>query len=265
MTKIHPTAIVEDGAQIGNGCVIGPYSVVGPNVTLHDGVELKSHVVVAGHTSVGEGTTIFPFASIGHQPQDLKYAGEVTRLEIGRNNQIREHATMNPGTAGGGGLTKIGDNCLFMMSTHVGHDCVVGNGCILANNATLAGHVELEDHVILGGLSAVRQWIRVGKGAIIGGLTGVEFDLIPFGSAIGDRAHLAGLNLVGLKRSNLPREEIHALRAAYREIFESDEGTLLERAARVAKAHADRPLVKTVTDFMFARENRRFMTPRGEG
>ena len=265
MTSIHPTAIVEDGAVIGNGCRIGAYSVVGPNVTLHDGVVLESHVALAGHTSVGEGTRIFPFASIGHQPQDLKYAGEVTRLVIGKHNQIREHVTMNPGTEGGGGITTVGDNCLFMMGAHVGHDCVVGNHAILANNATLAGHVELEDHVIMGGLSAVRQWVRIGRGAIIGGMTGVEFDVIPFGSAIGDRAHLAGLNLIGLKRSNQPREEIHALRAAYRDLFESEEGTLMERAKAVTEAYAGRALVKVVTDFMFARENRRFMTPRGEG
>ncbi|MBO0344523.1 acyl-ACP--UDP-N-acetylglucosamine O-acyltransferase [Roseibium sp. CAU 1637] len=265
MTKLHPTAIIEDGAEIGEGCRIGPFCVVGPNVKLGENVVLESHVVVAGHTTVGAGTHIFPFASIGHQPQDLKFAGEVTYLEIGRNNQIREHVTMNPGTEGGGGLTKVGDNCLFMMSAHVGHDCIVGNNAILANNATLGGHVELEDHVIMGGLSAARQWIRIGKGAIVGGMTGVEFDVIPFGSVIGDRAHLAGLNLVGLKRANHPREEIHALRAAFRDIFESDEGTLLERANAAAASNVGRPLVAAVTDFMLSRENRRFCTPRGEG
>lgn len=264
MTAIHPTAIVEEGAVLGQGCRVGPYSVVGPHVTLGENVVLESHVVVTGHTSVGEGTRIFPFASIGHQPQDLKFAGEVTRLEIGRNNQIREHVTMNPGTEGGGGITRVGDNCLFMMGAHVGHDCQVGNRAILANNATLAGHVELEDNVIMGGLSAIRQWIRIGQGAIIGGMTGVEFDVIPFGSVIGDRAHLAGLNLVGLKRANFPREEIHALRAAFRTLFESEEGTLLERAQALAETSSDRVLVKTVTDFMLTRENRRFCTPRGE-
>lgn len=264
MTAIHPTAIVDDGAEIGPGCRIGPYCVVGPHVTLEANVVLESHVALAGFTSVGEGTRIFPFASIGHQPQDLKYAGEPTRLVIGKNNQIREHVTMNPGTEGGGGVTTIGDNCLFMMGSHVGHDCIVGNRAILANNATLAGHVELEDNVIMGGLSAVRQWIRIGKGAIVGGMTGVEFDVIPFGSVIGDRAHLAGLNLIGLKRAEFPREEIHALRAAYRELFEAEEGTLLERARKVGETYADKILVKTVIDFMFARENRRFCTPRGE-
>ncbi|WP_422038457.1 acyl-ACP--UDP-N-acetylglucosamine O-acyltransferase [Roseibium sp.] len=264
MTDIHPTAIVEDGAVIGEGTRIGPYSIVGPNVELADGVILEAHAVVAGHTSVGSGTHIFPFASIGHKPQDLKFAGEVTRLEIGSNNQIREHVTMSPGTEGGGGVTKVGNNGLFMMGSHVGHDCVVGNNVILANNATLAGHVELADFVILGGLSAIRQWSRIGTGAIVGGMTGVEFDVIPYGSVIGDRARLAGLNLIGLKRKGLPREQIHALRAAYRALFESEEGTLRSRAEALAAEAQDQPLVKTVTDFILEKEDRRFCTPRNE-
>jgi UDP-N-acetylglucosamine acyltransferase len=262
MAEIHPTAIVEDGAKLGDGVNIGPYCIVGPHVELGDGVCLEAHVVVAGHTKVGAGTHIFPFASIGHKPQDLKYAGEETYLEIGSNNQIREHVTMNPGTAGGGGVTRVGDNCLFMMGAHVGHDCLVGDHAILANNATLAGHVELADFVILGGLSAVRQWSRIGTGAIVGGMTGVEFDVIPFGSVIGDRARLAGLNLIGLKRKNFPREQIHALRAAYKALFDSEEGTLRERAQDVAQANPDEPLVKIVTDFILEMEDRRFCTPR---
>lgn len=264
MTDIHPTAIVEDGAVIGEGARIGPYSIVGPNVKLADGVILEAHVAVAGHTSIGSNSHIFPFASIGHKPQDLKYSGEVTRLEVGSNNQIREHVTMSPGTEGGGGVTTVGDNCLFMMGSHVGHDCQVGNHAILANNATLAGHVELDDFVILGGLSAVRQWSRIGTGAIVGGMTGVEFDVIPYGSVIGDRARLAGLNLVGLKRKGLPRDQIHALRAAYRALFESDEGTLRSRAETLAAESSDQPLVKTVTDFILEKEDRRFCTPRTE-
>lgn len=262
MAEIHPTAIVEDGAKLGDGVEIGPYCIIGPHVELGDGVRLEAHVVVAGHTKIGAGTHIFPFASIGHKPQDLKYAGEETYLEIGSNNQIREHVTMNPGTAGGGGLTRVGDNCLFMMGSHVGHDCMVGDHAILANNATLAGHVELADFVILGGLSAVRQWSRIGTGAIVGGMTGVEFDVIPFGSVIGDRARLAGLNLIGLKRKNFPREQIHALRAAYKALFESEDGTLRERAQEVAQANPEEPLVKIVTDFILEKEDRRFCTPR---
>ncbi|MDD7908586.1 MULTISPECIES: acyl-ACP--UDP-N-acetylglucosamine O-acyltransferase [Pseudovibrio] len=262
MQQIHPTAIIEAGAVLGDNVKIGPYCMVGPNVTLGDDVELISHVVVAGHTSVGARTRIFPFASIGHQPQDLKYAGEETRLEIGTDNQIREHATMNPGTAGGGGLTKIGDHCLFMASTHVGHDCMVGNSVILANNATLAGHVEVEDFVIFGGLSAVRQWCRIGSHAIVGGLTGVEFDVIPFGSVIGDRARLHGLNLIGLKRRNFSRDEIHALRHAYKEVFEGSEGTLRERAQKARDAYADREGVQQMTEFLLVEGERRFCTPR---
>lgn len=264
MTEIHPTAIVEDGAVIGENVRIGPYSIVGPDVTLADGVILEAHVAVAGHTSIGPETHIFPFASIGHKPQDLKFAGEVTRLEIGANNQIREHVTMNPGTEGGGGITRVGDNCLFMVGAHVGHDCQVGNHAILANNATLAGHVELDDFVILGGLSAVRQWSRIGTGAIVGGMTGVEFDVIPYGSVIGDRARLAGLNLIGLKRKGVPRDQIHALRAAYRALFEVEDGTLRSRAEAVAAEQEAQPLVKTVTDFILEKEDRRFCTPRSE-
>ncbi|MBO6755591.1 MAG: acyl-ACP--UDP-N-acetylglucosamine O-acyltransferase [Roseibium sp.] len=262
MADIHPTAIIDEGAKLGRGVRIGPYSVVGKHVELGDGVILESHAAVAGHTRVGAGSHIFPFASIGHKPQDLKFAGEETRLEIGENNQIREHVTMNPGTAGGGGITRVGNNCLFMMGSHVGHDCQVGDYAILANNATLAGHVELADHVILGGLSAVRQWTRIGTGAIVGGMTGVEFDVIPFGSVIGDRARLAGLNLIGLKRKDFPREQIHALRAAYKELFETEEGTLRSRAELLAARTADQPLVKTVTDFILEKDDRRFCTPR---
>jgi UDP-N-acetylglucosamine acyltransferase len=262
MTDIHATAIVEDGAVIGAGSKIGPYCVVGPHVRLGENVCLEAHVALAGHTSIGSGTHIFPFASIGHKPQDLKFAGEETYLEIGSNNQIREHVTMNPGTEGGGGLTRVGDNCLFMMGSHVGHDCKVGHNAILANNATLAGHVELADHVILGGLSAVRQWSRIGIGAIVGGMTGVEFDVIPFGSVIGDRARLAGLNLIGLKRKEFPREQIHALRAAYKALFEDENGTLRERAQAVAADNADQPLVKIVTDFILEKDDRRFCTPK---
>ncbi|KZL21888.1 Acyl-[acyl-carrier-protein]--UDP-N-acetylglucosamine O-acyltransferase [Pseudovibrio axinellae] len=265
MQQIHPTAIVEDGAVLGENVKIGPYCMVGPKVTLGDDVELVSHAVIAGRTTIGARSKIFPFASIGHQPQDLKYAGEDTLLEIGEDNQIREHTTMNPGTAGGGGVTRVGNGCLFMMGTHVGHDCLVGNGVIMANNATLAGHVEVEDHVIFGGLSAVRQWCRVGAHSIIGGLTGVEFDVIPYGSVIGDRARLAGLNLIGLKRRNFSREEIHALRGAYKEIFNGEEGTLRSRADAARTNYAGFDGVQTMTKFMLDDEKRSFCTPRKSG
>ena len=258
---IHPTAIIEDGAELGECVRVGPFCVVGPNVRLGDGVELVSHVVVAGHTSVGAGSKIWPFASIGHQPQDLKFSGEESYLEIGAGNMIREHVTMNPGTSGGGLTTRIGDNGLYMMGCHVGHDCQVGDHVIMANNATLAGHVEIGDFAFLGGLSAVHQFARIGPHAMVGGMSGVEKDVIPFGSVIGNRAELGGLNLIGLKRRGFDRETIHALREAYRAVF-IGEGSLHERAAQAAETYAEVPAVLEITGFILADTSRRFCTPR---
>lgn len=231
--KIHPTAIISDGAKLGNNVEIGAYCVIGKNVCLGDNIKLHSHVCVDGYTSIGDGTCIFPFASIGHIPQDLKYAGEKTKLVIGKNNTIREHVTINPGTAGDNSITTIGDNCLFMMSTHVAHDCVVGNHVILANNATLAGHVKVGDNVVIGGLSAVHQFVRIGHNAMIGGMSGIENDIIPYGQASGERAFLVGLNLVGLKRKNTSRSDIQALRKCYKALF-LREGTLQQRIENAA-------------------------------
>jgi len=259
--RIHPTAIVEDGARLGDNVRIGPYCVVGAEVELGPDVELISHVAVAGRTRIGAGTRVWPFASVGHQPQDLKYAGEPSRLEIGRDCMIREHATLNPGTSGGGMLTQVGDRCLFMMGSHVGHDCRIGNNVILANNATLAGHVEVGDFAFLGGLCAVHQFVRIGTQAMVGGMSGVEKDVIPFGSVIGNRAELGGLNLVGLKRRGFDRETIHAIRAGYRVIF-SGEGSLTERATRAAEEFADIAPVRLITDFILADSARSFCTPR---
>lgn len=261
---IHPSAIVEDGATLAAGVRVGPFCHVGPQVTLAEGVELISHVAVAGVTSVGARTRIWPFASIGHQPQDLKYAGEATRLEIGSDCMLREHVTMNPGTVQGGGLTKIGDRCLFMMSTHAGHDCMVGDNVIVANNVPLAGHVQVGDFAVIGGNAAVHQFCRIGHGAMVGGLTGVERDVIPYGSCTGDRAVLAGLNLIGLKRRGVSRDEIHALRAAWHEIFEGA-GSLAENAAAARKAHDGSALVAEVVDFIEADSRRSFVTPRKDG
>lgn len=258
---IHSTAIIEDGAEIGQGVRIGPYSCVGPNVRLGDGVVLEAHVVVAGLTEIGEGTHIWPFASIGHQPQDLKFAGEESWLHIGARNMIREHVTMNPGTAGGGLHTRIGDGGLFMMGAHVGHDCQLGNHVIMANNATLAGHVEVGDFAFLGGLSAVHQFVRIGQQAMVGGMSGVERDVIPYGSVIGNRAHLGGLNLVGLKRRGFDRPTIHALREAYRAIF-TGEGSLAERARRVAERNEGVRPVEDIVAFILADSSRNFCTPR---
>jgi UDP-N-acetylglucosamine acyltransferase len=200
MPEIHPTAIVAGGARLAEDVVIGPYCVVGDNVVLGAGVRLLSHVVVDGRTSVGEGTRIFPFVSIGLEPQDLKYRGEASTLVIGRHNTIREHVTINPGTAGGGMVTRIGDHCLLMVGAHVAHDCQLGDHVIMANNATLAGHVVVEDYALLGGLSAVHQFVRIGRHAMIGGMSGVERDVIPYGQVMGDRARLTGLNIIGMQR-----------------------------------------------------------------
>ncbi|MBI1216404.1 MAG: acyl-ACP--UDP-N-acetylglucosamine O-acyltransferase [Alphaproteobacteria bacterium] len=258
---IHPTAIIEQGAQIGADVTIGPYCVVGPNVKLGDRVTLKSHVAVDGYTTIGEETAIWPFASIGHQPQDLKFKGEKAELIIGKKNMIREHVTMNPGTEGGGMKTVVGDNCLFMMSSHVAHDCIVGNNVILANNATLAGHVEVGDFAIIGGLSAIHQFVRIGPGAMIGGMSGVEYDVIPFGLVKGERAHLAGLNYVGMERRGFTKEQIQGLMKAFRQLFESD-GTLAERADKVANDYAADQTVMRMIDFIRGREGRSLLQPK---
>ncbi|SMF70570.1 acyl-[acyl-carrier-protein]--UDP-N-acetylglucosamine O-acyltransferase [Tistlia consotensis] len=261
MTAIHPTAIVEAGARLGEGVEIGPFCLVGPEVELGDRVKLYSHVVVTGHTSVGAGTRIFPFASIGHPPQDLKYAGEASRLEIGRDNIVREQVTMNPGTEGGGLLTKVGDGCLFMVGAHVAHDCRVGDRVILANNATLAGHVQVGDQAIVGGLSAIHQFVRIGAHAMIGGMSGIEHDVIPYGLAMGDRARLSGLNLVGLKRRGYSRAEIQGLMAAYERLFDG-EGTLVERVARVAESYNAFDTVRDLVAFVQADSSRALCQPR---
>jgi len=250
---IHPSAIVDPAAKLGEGVSVGPFCVVGPNVELGDGVRLVSHVAVDGRTRIGAGTEIYPFASIGHRPQDLKFHGEPSELVIGARNQIREHVTMNPGTEGGGMLTRVGDDGLFMMGSHVAHDCMVGNNVILANNATLGGHVTLGDYVIIGGLSAVRQFVRIGAHAMIGGMSGVENDVIPFGLVMGDRARLAGLNLVGLERRGFKKDDIHALRAAYRMLF-GPEGTFAERVDGVGRDFGDRALIADVLTFIRAKE-----------
>ncbi|MDD5585455.1 MAG: acyl-ACP--UDP-N-acetylglucosamine O-acyltransferase [Alphaproteobacteria bacterium] len=262
MTSIHATALVDPKAQLGTDVNVGPYCIVGPNVQLGDGVRLVSHAVVEGLTRIGPKTVIYPFTSIGHRPQDLKYHGEPSQLEIGANNQIREHVTMNPGTEGGGMVTRVGDNCLFMMSSHVAHDCQVGNNVILANNATLAGHVIVGDFAIIGGLSAVQQFVRIGAHAMIGGMSGVENDVIPYGMVKGERAHLAGLNIVGLERRGFGREEIHALRSAYRMLFAS-EGTMAERVDDVAELYASHSLVGSVVEFVRNRSGRALCQPQG--
>jgi UDP-N-acetylglucosamine acyltransferase len=260
--SVHPTAVIAEGAEIGPGCTIGPYCVIGPEVALAANVELKSHVAIDGRTRIGEGTVIFPFASIGHVPQDLKYRGEPVELVIGARNTIREHVTMNPGTAGGGGATRVGDDNLFMMSTHVAHDCTIGSHVIMANNATLGGHCEVGDYVVLGGLAAIHQFVRLGRGAMIGGLAGVVADVIPYGSVMGERAHLAGLNLVGLKRRGAGRADVNGLRAAFGEMF-AGEGNLQERVRQAGARYPDNPLVAEVVAFITTETARSFTVPGG--
>jgi len=259
--NIHETAIVASGAKLGADVKIGPYCVVGENVVLGDRVELKSHVVVEGRTTVGEETVIFPFASIGHPPQDLKFKGEESELIIGKRNKIREHVTMNPGTADDSMKTIIGDDCLFMMGAHVAHDCMVGNQVILANNATLAGHVHVGDFVILGGLSAVHQFVRIGSHAFIGGMSGVEHDVIPYGMVKGDRAYLAGLNYVGLERRGFDKDQVQVLLKVFRQLFKG-EGTLADRMNAVAAEHANDDFVMAMVNFINSRENRALCLPR---
>ena len=218
---IHNTAIVDPKARISNNVKIGPYSIIGPNVEIDENSEIQSHVSILGNTKIGKNNMIYSFSSIGNDPQDLKYNGEDTKLEIGDNNKIREYVTINPGTKGGGGLTSIGNNCLFMVSSHIAHDCIVGNNVILANNVPLGGHAEIEDEVIIGGNSAVQQFTRVGRSAMIGGMCGVVRDVIPYGIAHGNRSVLQGLNLIGRRRKNIPNNEILILNEAYKEIFKN--------------------------------------------
>lgn len=260
MPQIHATAIVETGAELADDVTIGPYCCVGPEVTLGAGVVLQSHVVVTGKTSIGARTRAFPFVSLGQVPQDLKYKGEPSRLEIGEDNVIREGVTMNIGTEGGGMLTKVGDRGLFMTGVHIGHDCQVGNDVVFANNGTLGGHVIVGDFVILGGLSAVHQFCRLGRHAFVGGLTGVERDIIPYGMVMGDRARLTGLNLRGLQRNGFSIEAIRTLRQAYGELF-NGAGPFADRVGLVADRYADAPSVMEIIDFIRSDSSRRLVQP----
>jgi UDP-N-acetylglucosamine acyltransferase len=264
VSYIHPSAIIEDGAVIGNNVAIGPYSVIGKHVKLGHNVTLKSHVVIDGHTTIGDFTEIYPFASIGHAPQDKKFGGEPSELIIGSHTIIREYTTMNPGTEGGGMVTRVGDHCLFMMSTHVAHDCIVGNHVIMANNATLAGHVHVGDYTVIGGLSAVHQFVRIGEHAMIGGMSAIENDVIPYGLAMGERAYLAGLNLVGLKRRGFDKETINHLRHAYKTIFTAESAVPLKaRAEQLAGEYKDDRLVMGMIEFLAQDTSRAICQPKG--
>lgn len=261
-SNIHPTAVIHDGAKIGTDVQIGPYCVIGARASIGDRCVLHSHVVVEGITTIGEECEIFPFASIGHKPQDLKFKGEDSRLVIGKRNKIREYVTMQPGTAADRMETTVGDDCLFMASTHVAHDCVVGNRVILANCATLAGHVVVGDGAIIGGLSGIRQFVRIGHNAMIGGMSAVENDVVPYGMVMGDRAHLAGLNFTGLERSGVDKEQIQNLRKAYKDLFESDEGAFAQRLQRLNNSANENALVQNVLNFINAKEGAALCQPK---
>jgi len=264
MGGVHATAIVDPRARLGEGVEIGPFCVVGGDVALGENVILHSHVVVEGRTSIGARCQIFPFASIGHRPQDLKFAGELSELIIGSDNMLREHVTMNPGTEGGGMVTRVGDGGLFMMGAHVAHDCEIGDRVILANNATLGGHVVVGDDAIIGGLSGIHQFVRIGRHAMIGGMSGVEHDVIPYGLATGERARLQGLNVVGLKRHGLGRADIRTLSEAYARLF-GPEDTLAERVERLAADLGDSAGVAEIVAFVRAQSARALCRPKGNG
>ena len=256
---IHKTAILDPSAKISSNVKIGAYSMIGPGVEIGENSNIQSHVSIVGNTKIGMNNKIYPFSSIGNDPQDLKFDGEDTKLEIGDNNKIREHVTINPGTKGGGGLTKIGSNCLFMMSSHIAHDCMVGNNVILANNVPLGGHAKIEDNVIIGGNSAVQQFTRVGKFAMIGGMCGVVRDIIPYAMVHGNRSILQGLNLIGLRRKNIPNKEIMVLNEAYKEIFKNE--NLTENLKNLNSELKKNNLVKDVVEFLEKDKKRPICTP----
>jgi len=259
---IHSSSVVEKGAEIGKNTKIGPFCYVGPNVKIGDNIELISNIHIEGYTKIGEATKIFPFASIGTAPQDLKYKGEKNSLEIGKNNTIREYVTINPGTEGGGGKTIIGDNCLFMISSHVAHDCRIGNNVVIANNVPLGGHVTIEDSVIIGGNSAVQQYTRIGRLAMIGGMTGVLKDVIPFGLSFGNRNYLKGINLIGLRRKKYDNKKIIELDQAYKKIFSSS--NLHENLSKINGEYKENELVQEVTKFIEKDKKRPICSPISE-
>lgn len=261
MSNIHSSAIVDPKAKLGSEVKIGPYCVIGPHVELGDGTKLHSHVVIEGHTIIGTNCEVFPFASLGNPPQDLKFRGEKSQVIIGNDNIIREYVTIHPGTESGGLVTRIGSHCLIMGQVHIAHDCQIGNHVILANGAAIAGHCVVGDHAILGGLAAVHQFVRIGEYAFIGGMSGVESDIIPYGMAVGPRASLKGLNIIGIKRSGLDREQLKHLREAYDLLF-ADDGTLSERTAMVEKTLPDDERVGRILEFIREDSSRALSVPK---
>jgi len=256
---IHKTAIIDTKAKIYTNVNIGPYTVIGPNVEIGDNTVIQSHVSIAGHTVIGKNNNIYPFASIGNDPQDIKYKGEKTELIIGENNTIREYSTINPGTIQGGGKTKVGNNNLLMISSHIAHDCIIGNNIVIANSAAIAGHAQIDDHVIIGGNCGIQQFTRIGKMAMIGGMTGVSRDVIPYGLSTGNRNYLNGINIVGLRRSNVANKDIIGLTEAYKDIFKTE--NLNENLSRLNGQFKENLLVNEVLEFINKDKKRPICTP----
>ena len=259
--KIHPSSVVEEGATLGAGCEIGPFCVIGPKVVLGQNVICHSHVAISGDTVIGDETKIWPFASLGHAPQDLKYRGEETKLRIGKHNMIRESTSIHLGTVQDQGITEIGDHNLFMLGSHIAHDCKIGSHCVFANNAAIAGHVTIEDHVIVGGLVGVVQFVRIGTGAMLGAGSLVDADVIPYGMTVGERPYLKGLNYVGMKRGGMDREGLHMMRGLYEQLFDGSEG-LRARAEALQGEVGSVSQCQAVLDFILAGSERAFLSPK---
>ena len=262
MIDIHPTAIIKDGAHIGTGSSVGPYCIIGKNVVIGKNSKLISNITIDGFTSIGDNCNFYPYSTIGTCPQDLKYKGEKSFLKIGNNNIFREFVTVNPGTKGGGLITSIGNNCLLMVSSHVAHDCQIGNNIILVNNASLAGHVIVDDYAVLGAFSGVHQFCRIGKHSMTGAMSGIDSDVIPYGTVLGNRAHLSGLNIIGLKRRGFTKQIIQELRKAYGLLFSSQDGTLLERIKEVSEEFSKNEPVMEVVSFLTKDKSRSICKPK---
>jgi UDP-N-acetylglucosamine acyltransferase len=256
---IHKTAIIDPRAKISSNVVVGPYTIIGPNVVIESGVSIQSHVHITGYTRIGKNNKIYPFASIGNDPQDLKYKGEKTELIIGESNIIREYVTINPGTIGGGGITKIGNRSLFMIGAHIAHDCTIGSNVVIANSAAIAGHAEINDYVVIGGNCGVQQFTRIGRMAMIGGMTGVSRDVIPYGLSTGNRNFLNGINIVGLRRSKISNKEIIGLTDAYKEIFKTE--NLNDNLSKLNGEFKENKFVKEVVEFINKDKKRPICTP----
>ena len=262
MINQHHTSIISNKAELGSNITIGPYCIINENVKIGNNVNLKAHIYIDGNTTIGNNCTFYPYCSIGSSPQDLKYKGEKSMLKIGNNNIFREYVTANPGTIGGGLETIIGNDCLFMISSHIAHDCKIGNNVIMVNNASLAGHVLIEDYAIMGAMSGAHQFCRIGKHSMIGGLSGVDSDIIPYGTVIGNRAYLSGLNIIGLKRRGFSKPIIQGLRKAYGLLFSSHEGTFSERVKEVSEEFTNNEPVKEIVNFLNSEKSRSICKPK---